>query len=67
MLLPMTATLESIVHAARERVKSAPYENGLRALASAHQPRGFRAALERAAQRGPAVIAELRAPATETQ
>jgi len=56
----MTATLESIVHAARERVKSAPDQNGLRARASAHQPRGFRAALARAAQSGPAVIAELK-------
>src|SRR3954470_9951648 len=59
-LLPMTATLESIVHAARERVKSATDQNGLRARADAHAPRGFRQALERTAQRGPAVIAELK-------
>ena len=56
----MTATLQSIVHAARERVKNAPDQNGLRARAQAHTPRGFRAALSRAAQRGPAVIAELK-------
>ncbi len=60
MLLPMTATLQSIVHAARERVKNAPDQNGLRARADAHTPRGFRAALDCAAERGPAVIAELK-------
>jgi indole-3-glycerol phosphate synthase len=56
----MTATLESIVHAARERVKSAPDQNGLRARAQAHAPRGFRAALAHASERRPAVIAELK-------
>lgn len=56
----MTATLESMVHAARERVKHAPDANGMRARAEAHKSRGFRAALECAAQRGPAVIAELK-------
>jgi len=56
----MTTTLESIVHAARERVKSAPEANGLRARANAHAPRGFRAALARAPSQRPAVIAELK-------
>ncbi len=56
----MTTTLESIVHAARERVKRAPDQNGLRARANAHAPRGFRAALELASRKGPAVIAELK-------
>ena len=56
----MTATLQSIVQAARERVKSAPDQNGLRARAQAHTPRGFGAALARSAERGPAVIAELK-------
>jgi len=56
----MPATLESIVHAARERVKHAPGQNGLEKRAREHVPRGFRAALARAAERGPAVIAELK-------
>src|SRR5207248_930540 len=56
----MSITLESIVHAARERVKQPSDANDLRARARAHEPRGFRAALERAAERGPAVIAELK-------
>jgi indole-3-glycerol phosphate synthase len=56
----MTDTLQSIVHAARERVKRAPRENGLRARAQAHAPRGFRAALARVAEHRPAVIAELK-------
>jgi indole-3-glycerol phosphate synthase len=56
----MAATLQSIVDAARERAKSAPAQDGLRARAQAHAPRGFRAALFRAAERGPAVIAELK-------
>src|SRR5437899_10996037 len=56
----MTATLQSIVQAARERVKNASDQNGLRARAQAHTPRGFRAALARTADRGPAVIAELK-------
>jgi len=56
----MTATLESIVHAVRERVRNAPDENGLRARAQAYAPRGFRAALARAAEKRPAVIAELK-------
>jgi indole-3-glycerol phosphate synthase len=55
----MVATLESIVRAARERVRSVP-ENGLRALADKHRPRGFRAALLGAAAKGPAIIAELK-------
>jgi len=56
----MTATLQSIVQAARERVKNSPDQNGLRARAQAHAPRGFRAALARVAERGAAVIAELK-------
>src|SRR5256885_1283688 len=56
----MTATLQAIVHAARERVKHAPGQNGLEERARAHLPRGFRAALARAAEDGPAVIAELK-------
>ena len=56
----MTATLKSIVHAARERVKQAPEANGLRERAAAHTPRGFRAALARTAGRRTAVIAELK-------
>lgn len=56
----MPATLESIVHAARERVKHAPGQNGLKERARKHVPRGFRAALARVAERGPAVIAELK-------
>jgi len=56
----MTATLESIVHAARERLKVAPDQNGLRVRAQSHAPRGFRAVLARASERGPAVIAELK-------
>jgi indole-3-glycerol phosphate synthase len=56
----MTATLQSIVHAARERVTISPDENGLRVRAQAHTPRGFRAALMRAAENGAAVIAELK-------
>src|SRR4051812_33688416 len=56
----MPATLESIVHAARERAKHAPDQNGLGEQARAHVPRGFRAALARAAEQGLAVIAELK-------
>src|SRR4051812_1240137 len=56
----MTATLQAIVHAARERVKHAPGQNGLEDRARAHLPRGFRAALARAAEGGPAAIAELK-------
>src|SRR4051812_23860764 len=56
----MPATLEAIVHAARKRVKQVPDQDGLAEQARAHAPRGFRAALARAAQRGPAVIAELK-------
>src|SRR6266403_4035232 len=56
----MTATLQSIVQAARERVKSRPDQNGLRAQAQAHAPRGFRAGLARVAERGAVVIAELK-------
>jgi indole-3-glycerol phosphate synthase len=56
----MPVTLESIVHAARERVKQASDAGGLHARALAHAPRGFRSALARAAERGPAVIAELK-------
>jgi indole-3-glycerol phosphate synthase len=57
---PMSITLQNIVHAARERVKSAPDADSIRARAQAHTPRGFRAALLKAAERGPAVIAELK-------
>ena len=56
----MTATLQDIVQAARQRVKQATDPNGLRARAQAHTPRGFRAALARASERTPAVIAELK-------
>src|SRR5438270_4587746 len=56
----MPATLESIVHAARERAKHAPDQNGLGERARTHLPRGFRAALARAAEGGPVVIAELK-------
>jgi len=56
----MPATLESIVHAARERAKHAPGQNSLEERARTHVPRGFRAALARSAERGPAVIAELK-------
>jgi indole-3-glycerol phosphate synthase len=56
----MTATLQTIVQAARERAKRVPDENGLRARAQAHAPRGFRAALSRVAEGGPAIIAELK-------
>jgi indole-3-glycerol phosphate synthase len=56
----MTATLKSIVHAARERVKRAPDANDLPARAEAHRPRGFRVGLVHAAARGPAVVAELK-------
>lgn len=56
----MTATLQDIVQAARERIKHATDPNGLRARAQAHTPRGFRAALARAAERAPAIIAELK-------
>jgi len=55
----MTDTLQAIVRAARERVMSASV-NGVRALADRHQPRGFRAALLAAAEKGPAIIAELK-------
>lgn len=56
----MAATLQDIVQAARQRVKHVADPNGLRALAQAHSPRGFRAALARASERRPAVIAELK-------
>src|SRR3954465_1167791 len=56
----MPATLEAIVHAARKRVKQVPDQDGLAEQARAHVPRGFRAALARSAERGPAVIAELK-------
>src|SRR4051812_41696150 len=56
----MPATLESIVHAARERAKHAPDQDGLAEQGRTHVPRGFRAALARAAERGPGVIAELK-------
>jgi indole-3-glycerol phosphate synthase len=56
----MPITLQSIVHAARERVKQASDADGLHGRALAHASRGFRSALSRAAERGPAVIAELK-------
>ncbi len=59
----MTASLAQIVAAARTRVSNARRNADLRELerhALARRPRGFRAALEAAAQTGIAVIAELK-------
>jgi indole-3-glycerol phosphate synthase len=59
----MPTTLDQIVAAARRRVASSqPLANRaeLAKQAAAHVPRGFAAALRRAAAEGPAVIAELK-------
>jgi indole-3-glycerol phosphate synthase len=59
----MPASLDSIATAARERVSRNRRTADLRALeqaAAGHQPRGFRDQLRRAAQGGPAIIAELK-------
>src|SRR5919109_3498861 len=59
----MPATLEQILMATRQRVQHAKRAYSaaeLPAWAAAHQPRGFRAALERAATQKIAVIAELK-------
>jgi indole-3-glycerol phosphate synthase len=56
-------TLSRIIAETRERVaqlKSLADRGALEDAARAHQPRGFRRALEAAAARGPAVIAELK-------
>src|ERR1035441_5617395 len=60
---PMPTKLEEIIAATRERVsaaKSAADHEQLRAAAARHQPRGFRANLQRVSQSGAAVIAELK-------
>jgi indole-3-glycerol phosphate synthase len=59
----MPTKLEEIVAATRERVAVAKASADLRTLSQAaeqHQPRGFRQALRRVAERGIAVIAELK-------
>jgi len=59
----MLATLSGIVAATRKRVDTAKRMADMRALerqAEAHQPRGFRRALEQKAQSGMAVIAEIK-------
>lgn len=59
----MPASLDQIVAATRRRVsadKRGADLQGLEALARRHAPRGFRRALQAAAQTGPAVIAELK-------
>ena len=59
----MPASLESIVSATRERLSGTRRSMDLRALeraADAHSPRGFREHLQRAAQEGLAIIAELK-------
>jgi indole-3-glycerol phosphate synthase len=59
----MPASLDSIATAARQRVSRNRRTADLRALeqaAAGHQPRGFRDQLRRAAQGGPAIIAELK-------
>ena len=64
----MSATLKEILASVRERVQQAQRSadlGELRQQAARHQPRGFRAALERAALertagRGPAIITELK-------
>jgi indole-3-glycerol phosphate synthase len=59
----MAASLDQIVSATRRRVVEARRTTDLRELerrASEHTPRGFRAGLQRAAQDGVAVIAELK-------
>jgi indole-3-glycerol phosphate synthase len=59
----MGANLDQIVAATRRRVTDSRSSADLRALeraAAAHMPRGFRDGLQQTAQRGPAVIAELK-------
>src|SRR6266496_6272280 len=59
----MPASLASITAAARQRVSRDRRTADLRALeqaAASHKPRGFRDQLRRAAQGGPAIIAELK-------
>jgi indole-3-glycerol phosphate synthase len=59
----MPTTLDEILAATRARVAAAKRPADLRALerqAAEHTPRGFRAALARAASAGPAIIAELK-------
>jgi indole-3-glycerol phosphate synthase len=59
----MPASLESIVSATRQRLSGTRPKMDLQALeraADAHSPRGFRKHLQRAAQEGLAVIAELK-------
>ena len=59
----MLATLSGIVAATRQRVDTAKRMADMRALArqaEAHEPRGFRRALEQKAQSGMAVIAEIK-------
>ncbi len=59
----MPASLDSIVAAARQRILLSRRNSDLRALeraAEAHTPRGFRKQLQRVAQGGIAVIAELK-------
>ena len=59
----MSATLKEILASVRERVQQARRSadlGELRQQAARHQPRGFRAALARAAEPGPAIIAELK-------
>jgi len=59
----MASKLEDIIAAARERVAITRASADLRALTEAaerHRPRGFRTSLERAAESGIAVIAELK-------
>src|ERR1035438_1989854 len=59
----MPTKLEEIIAATRERVsaaKSAALHDQLTVAAARHQPRGFRANLQRVSQSGAAVIAELK-------
>ncbi len=59
----MPVTVDQIVEATRRRVAERKRVADLRALereAQAHRPRGFRRALEAAARRGVAIIAELK-------
>ncbi len=63
----MPTTLDEIMGAARARVaemktaaRARQTIDGLERQAHRHQPRGFRAALQRAAESGPAIIAELK-------
>jgi indole-3-glycerol phosphate synthase len=60
---PMTATLDSLIAAARRRVaeaKRAADRPALEWAAEQHQPRGFRRALHEASANAPAIIAELK-------